>query len=401
MEFNEYNKEYVSEMLNVFFSDIYYNNDLIKKAKLNKVRTYFETVEDYDKYYDVYCSKMKLSPEIQLLWNKYNLLKNIPQPVQKSPEWFKARNGMITASSGAQAIGESKYEKSEKFILDKIGYGDKFPENKFVHHGKKYEKIAIMIYEIMQNVKIGEFGLIPHLTIPYLGASPDGISMCSTLDGNESKLVGRMLEIKCPYSRDILTTGKLDGEICPHYYWVQVQLQLECCDLEECDFWQCNIQEYSYEEWLLLKFDKEKYTNQDGLVEFDDIIKKGVVIQFLPIDFVVPDKECIEWYATYIYPPTLIMNHNDYKKWCDYVISNYKSDKYRFDKILYWGLTNCHNHLITRDKEWFETNKNKFKNVWDKIVFLRENQEARDKFVEQYKKKPVVKKPTKSQFFDD
>ena len=35
--------------------------------------------------------------------------------------------------------------------------------------------------------------------------------------------------------------GEIDGEICPHYYWVQVQVQLECCDLEEFDFWQCSI----------------------------------------------------------------------------------------------------------------------------------------------------------------
>ena len=52
-----------------------------------------------------------------------------------------------------------------------------------------------------------------------------------------------MLEIKCPLSRKIEMEGDID-DILPIYYQVQVQLQLECCDLDECDFWQCKITEY-------------------------------------------------------------------------------------------------------------------------------------------------------------
>ena len=71
---------------------------------------------------------------------------------------------MITASSCAGAIGEIKYEdsKPKSFILEKLGLGKGFKENDFVYHGKKYEKIAILIYEQIYNSKIGEFGLIPH-----------------------------------------------------------------------------------------------------------------------------------------------------------------------------------------------------------------------------------------------
>ena len=64
-------------------------------------------------------------------------------------------------------------------------------------------------------------------------------------------MTGRMLEIKCPYSRKIKTKGKIDNGICPHYYWTQVQQQLECADLESCDFWQCKLFEYNNRmEWL-------------------------------------------------------------------------------------------------------------------------------------------------------
>ena len=50
-----------------------------------------------------------------------------------------------------------------------------------------------------------------------------------------------MLEIKCPPVR------KIDG-IIPHNYWLQMQLQLETCDLEECDFLECKLVEYADEE---------------------------------------------------------------------------------------------------------------------------------------------------------
>ena len=64
------------------------------------------------------------------------------------------------------------------------------------------------------------------------------------MENNFSDMVGRMLEIKCPLTRKIKTSGEVDGEICPHYYYCQVQQQLECCDLEYCDFWQCSLQEF-------------------------------------------------------------------------------------------------------------------------------------------------------------
>ena len=91
------------------------------------------------------------------------------------------------------------------------------------------------------NVSTSEFGLIGHPKYSFLGASPDRICNHYKLDGiHKSKYVGRMLEIKCPLVRKIKMSGPIVDNICPIYYWIQVQLQLECCDLEECDFWQCN-----------------------------------------------------------------------------------------------------------------------------------------------------------------
>ena len=99
-------------------------------------------------------------------------------------------------------------------------------------HGIKFEDTAQKIYEHLTNTKVGEYGCIRHKTIHHLGASPDGI----VIECDDPKLAGRMLEIKCLYSR------KLTG-IPLYKYWVQCQLQMEVCNLEYCDFFECKIDE--------------------------------------------------------------------------------------------------------------------------------------------------------------
>ena len=107
------------------------------------------------------------------------------------------------------------------------------------------EEPATMVYQYRMNVTVEEFGLMIHPKYSFLGASPDGIVNHYKLNGkHKTKYVGRMLEIKCPKVRKIKMDGPIKNHICPIYYWDQVQLQLECCDLEECDFWQCKISLY-------------------------------------------------------------------------------------------------------------------------------------------------------------
>lgn len=356
----------------------------------------FNTVEERDNFYEKLADTIQVPEEFCNIWKQYNFLLNIPQPAQRTPEWFEMRNGMITASSSAQAIGESKYDKPDKLVLEKIGHGEKFKENKYVYHGKKYEKIATMIYEHIYNVKIGEFGLIPHPTISFLGASPDGIAMNMTLDGVFSPMVGRMLEIKCPLSRTVITQGKEDGEICPHYYWTQVQQQLECCDLEECDFWQCNIRECSKEEWLNEVIETYHTEGQNCKINVNKRLTKGIILQFLPKSHQLERYERIEWYGKYVYPPTLIFASDElYQQWADNMSNNfYKyypelAKDYYYDKPLYWRLESSHNYLIKRDKVWFASALPKLKAFWDRVVLYRENEEEKNKFLES-KKKPVA-----------
>jgi len=151
------------------------NNNINKMEELLFGWLKYKKVEDRDEHYDN--MRFNINTNLIELNNQYEKLINLPQPVQKSKEWFDLRNNMITASSCAAAIGEEKYKTIKNIIEEKIGLGKGFLENKFVYHGKKYEKIAILIYEQIYNSKVGEFGLIPHPTHTFLGASPDGINI--------------------------------------------------------------------------------------------------------------------------------------------------------------------------------------------------------------------------------
>jgi hypothetical protein len=76
-----------------------------------------------------------------------------------------------------------------------------------------------------------------HPKYDYIAASPDGINV----DSNNERY-GRMVEIKNIYNREI------DG-IPTDNYWIQMQFQMEVCDLDECDFSETRMKEYSEEEF--------------------------------------------------------------------------------------------------------------------------------------------------------
>uniref|UniRef100_A0A6C0H125 YqaJ viral recombinase domain-containing protein n=1 Tax=viral metagenome TaxID=1070528 RepID=A0A6C0H125_9ZZZZ len=391
-------------------------NDLINYSHLN-IEEYFEMKIDrklikdnikklFDKYY-YYNGQQFINQIDQTEYDKleqhYLYLLNLPQPEQKSKEWFDMRNNMITASSAAQAMGESKYDTMDQFIYEKV-FGREFSENKFVHHGKKYEHIATMFYQHVYNVKIGEFGLLKHPEIDFIGASPDGICSAYTLDGiRGSPLLGTMVEIKCPMTREIKTSGDIKDGICPYYYWVQVQLQLQCCNLNRCDFIQLSIKEYETDEETTAqdKFMNDNHLldhteNQNNMVKINQNFGRGALIQLLPIKFTQKVQyEKREWYSKYIYPPSLDMTKGDVLNWIDDEKKKFKlnplSKDYKFDKPLFFRIVTTHNTIILREDKWFEEAVPKLKVTWDKIKFLRENKTEALKFKEAIDSKKKTK----------
>ena len=405
---NTFTKHEISDLIDYCHRSLEHHFE--KELEIEIIRTQVKNLfEKKYTYVDSKQQEMTRTPEeieYAKLEEHYYYLLNLPQPEQKSKAWFDMRNNMITASSAAQAMGESKYDTLDQFIYEKI-FGREFSENKFVHHGKKYEHIATMFYQHVYNVKVGEFGLLKHPEIDFIGASPDGICSAYNLDGSHgSPLLGTMVEIKCPMTREIKTSGDIVDGICPYYYWVQVQLQLQCCNLKRCDFIQLSIKEYETDEestaqdkFLNDNHNLDHTENQNEIVTINTNFGRGAVIQLLPIKFTQKVQyEKREWYSKYIYPPTLDMSKDDVIEWIEEerkkfaLGTNPLSKDYKFDKGLFFKIATSHNTSIYREDVWFQQAVPKLQVTWDRIKFLRENKGEALKFKEMLdnRKKPKV-----------
>ena len=144
--------------------------------------------------------------ELFKIEEKIQKLREIPQPVQRTPEWYKFRWNLITASNAYKAfetqssINQLVYEKCQplKTFNDEDEEIKMVNTNTAMHWGQKYEPLSVMYYEQKYGTKVEDFGCIQHPTYKFLGASPDGIIV-----NKESDRYGRMLEIKNPVSREI------------------------------------------------------------------------------------------------------------------------------------------------------------------------------------------------------
>ena len=312
------------------------------------------------------------------LSKQFKVLRDIKLPVQRSEAWYQMRNNKITASDGGCVMGQNDHEPSYAFLLKKTGFPP-FKSNIYCYHGKKHEEIATMIYEYRMNIQTDEFGLIEHPKYPFLGASPDRIATYYKFDGkHKSKYVGRMLEIKCPCVRKIDMISDSVEDVCPIYYWIQVQLQLECCDLEECDFWQCNIKEYDIRQDFIDDTD-----GQEPFRSIDTGFEKGCLIQLLPkdkMDDIIKNHDEVMYDdAIFIYPPKIEMSPLECDIWIAQTLANLNTNdkytNYMFDKVIYWKLVNARNILVNRDKKWFAESLPKLKQMWDYVLFLRSSKD--------------------------
>jgi putative phage-type endonuclease len=372
-------------LLNII--DEIFNRIFKHKYKLNNKLIFENGQNSFRDYEDIY-PEIEIDNEYIDIENQFNKLKLLPQPVQRSKEWFDYRYNRITASDTAAAIDLNPYETVEEFILKKCDPNFPFRDNVNVFHGKKYEPIATMIYEHIYNTRVFEFGALPSKKYNFLGASPDGICSKYTLDNKFSNRIGTMLEIKCPVTRNIVTSGNIVGDICPFYYYCQVQQQLACCELDICDFWQCKLLEYNNKNTYL--FDDcssciNSYDNDNKIMKINDKLKKGVMLEFYPKKFIPEfDGDNIEWKSKYIIPKSLDMNEIEYDDWVIKMLDSYKIlypdiyDNYYFNKIIRWKLELTHNVSIKRDDNFLNNIIPILKNTWNKIVYYRENKDKLD-----------------------
>jgi putative phage-type endonuclease len=267
-------------------------------------------------------------------------IEKMPQPVQRSPEWYEMRNSMLSASDWGTILGMNKYGGNKNQVLLKKCCDDiPFFTNAAMQWGIKYEAVAIQIYEKRNQTTVIEFGCIRHPVHHFLGASPDGI----TADGV-------MVEIKCPSSRVI------DG-IIPDGYYCQVQGQLEVCELDRCDFLECRILEYTDEDDYLTDCDNTGnfYNNQYGS-------EKGVVANFI---------DTIDNKSYYEYSPIGLIG-SELVQWKSQIMAKYRNqNRYLFEKFTYWYLERVSCIPIYRNQEWFNKALIELRDFWGKVCYYR------------------------------
>ena len=150
---------------------------------------------------------------------------------QRSPEWWEARAGKVTASKIGDLMARTKtgWSTSRKHYMDAIVVerltGRPAPQRAVasLERRQEMEPEARVAYEFYSDNLVEEVGFIEHPTIPNAGASPDGLVGA---DGG--------LEIKCPDGAqhvEMVTTGVIDKG-----YIYQMQFGMACTEREWWDF---------------------------------------------------------------------------------------------------------------------------------------------------------------------
>ena len=281
------------------------------------------------------------------LKQKIDQIRSIPQPAQRTNEWYEFRHGLITASNLYKVFGSESlcnsliYEKCLPLNMETDCVSTYVNTSSPMHWGQKYEPVSVMIYEKIYGSNVEEFGCVQHPAYPYIGASPDGI-----ITDPESDRYGRMLEIKNIVNRDITVPSKA--------YWIQMQMQMETCDLDECDFLETRFHEYENEE----QFYEE---------HFNDVDKhKGVILYFI-------ERSSMCNSPKYVYMPFSIgLIKQDVCEWIENTKTQMRGSWSLYTTI-YWKLEELSCILVERNRPWFKSAQPHIANIWNTILLEREN----------------------------
>ena len=178
-----------------------------------------------------------------------NNLKEKPLIKQRTEEWFKLRENRLTASDLFDAVYHP-ITLIKKKIKNVSFNSHSIPALKW---GCMFEQAAINIYSHINSTKVNEFGLLVNDNINNFGASPDGIT-------DE----GIMIEIKCPYSREI------KDKVIPDKYYYQMQGQMAVCELDICDYIECKFKAFK---------NMDEYINFIKNLDEDENYKHGIIAE--------------------------------------------------------------------------------------------------------------------------
>ena len=365
---------FVGKILEYFFQD-WIDNDICKDNDYEDIYTYVE--EFLLQFMEIMENELPFRQYLythpdaltkikhDTITNKITELQSRYQPTQRTPEWYEYRHGLITASSLHKALGSESQinslirEKNKPYVPQKMNYFSQNPRQ----WGTVYETISIMIYCQMFSTSISDFGCIQHDKYPIIGASPDGINTDPMSDR-----YGRMIEVKNIVNREITDKPKEE-------YWIQMQIQMETCDLDECDFIETRFKEFETEsDFYAFDSDSEK---QKGIFLCFVVSLNFVQENSLDCDTKIIQLDTHSHTETappkYIYMPLDIpCDSTSINEWIQKTKTEMKP-KYTLYATHYWYLDEFSCILVKRNRLWFQSVLPKIQNTWNLIELSRTN----------------------------
>lgn len=266
---------------------------------------------------------------IRALGDQIQLLRTMEQPRQKTTEWYVYRNNLLTASNIWKAFGSECQVNS--LIYEKCrGHFDRRIFNGSIQWGNIFEPLSVKIYEIKNGTIVEDFGCIQHPNYHYIGASPDGINV-----DPESEKFGRMLEVKNIYNREITGIPKEE-------YWIQMQIQMETCNLDICDFLETRFTEFDSED--------DYYESSHEY--------KGTILSFANDS--EPDLK-------YLYKPLKMHDKDDIDDWIAEQCVTMSDNGYMHVRTIYWFLEEYSCVTVTRNYQWFSKAQPVIENIYNII----------------------------------
>ena len=308
------NKKQVNMWQNTYHSslkNVIKDLDIVDKDKdkIIKIESLlFNLYDSFYKYATVRLTREEIDSRLKMIFDKH-------QVEQRSLQWYEDMKTMLTASEFSKLFsGELTYGR---LVLSKVNPEPR--DNRLAittqfmlptDWGIRFEPVIKRYLEKLWNCTIYDCGRLRHEEHKN-GASPDGIII-----NTNSEKYGRLVEIKCPYSR------KIEDRKIPEDYWIQMQIQLEVTNLMECEFVEVEI---------LSKTSKN--LNPD-----------------LNVENLEKDR---------IY---LLENDNNYRYFYDIP----PNDENIVEEIEY-AITKVHNVLVQRDTKWYESTIDKQTKFWEDV----------------------------------
>ncbi len=279
-------------------------------------------------------SWIALTPDQRLA--KVKTIQEAPQIPQRSPEWYKNYSKVLTASEFSALFSFNK--RRTDLVYSKVNPPEQTGffrlacpthEMNALGWGIRFEPVIKQLLEHRDKCKIFEPGRLQHPVNTHLAASPDGVIESSV----HPEQIGRLVEIKCPYSRVI------GGDI-PSDYWIQMQIQMEVTDIDECEYIEATL--------------VSKKANQTEPVDLSGTTFQGIL-------YLVENSQ----------------QSGDYK----YVYGDIGSsvipplpNGYVCIETIPWGLKTWHRKIVSRDRAWYEATKPWQEAFWNDVEKVKQGE---------------------------